>query len=83
MLLKITVPTIAMILVLSLFNHFVVFDVAKKFTSIVMIAVNALIGGTVYVAIAYKMGIFDEVFGRAYMNKLIKKLTFGKVSLKG
>ena len=79
---KIAVPTVIMIAVLFAFNHLIVFDVTSKLSSIIMIALNALIGGLVYVFAAYKMKLFQTVFGIEYLNKIIKKLTFGKVSLK-
>ena len=41
----------------------------------------AIIGGGVYLLIGYKMNLFQDIFGKQYINKLIKKLTFGKVSL--
>lgn len=82
MILKIAVPTVVMILALLCFNHFVVFDVTRKLSAILMILTNAIIGGLIYLLISFKMGLFDEIFGRPYLNKLIKKLTFNKVSLK-
>ena len=39
------------------------------------------IGIPVYLFIAYKMNILNDVFGKEYLNRIIKKLTFGKVSL--
>ena len=45
------------------------------------IAIISLLGALTYFVIAYKMGILDKIFGRSYLNKIIKKLTFGKISL--
>lgn len=82
MLIKIIIPTTAMIVVLMLINHIVVFDVTVKIQAIFMIVLNASIGGIVYLLVAHKMNLLEEIFGKEYLNKLIKRLTFGKVSLK-
>ena len=82
MLCKIAVPTIAMVVVLTVFNTFFTLDVKSVVNAIITIAANTILGGLTYVFIAYKMQLFDDIFGRAYLKKLIKKLTFGKVSLK-
>lgn len=78
---KLLVPTGAMVLVLAVMNHFIAFDPTSTWGAILMIVVNALVGGSIYIGITYKMGIFDQVFGKNYIKKIIKKLTFGKVSL--
>lgn len=80
--LKLVLPTTAMILVLTLLNHVIPFNTDSFWNSILMIVVDASIGSVIYIGLAYKMGLVEEVFGREYLNKLIKKLTFGKVSLK-
>lgn len=41
-----------------------------------------LIGGFIYLFTAYKTGLLNDVFGKEYLNKILKKLTFGKVSIK-
>lgn len=41
-----------------------------------------LVGGITYIFIAYKIGLLEDVFGIDYLNRIIKKLTFGKVSIK-
>ena len=78
---KILVPTSIMCVILAVFNYFVKFNLASSFGCILMIIVNAIIGGTIYIVLSYKMKIFETIFGREYLNKIIKKLTFGKVSL--
>lgn len=79
---ELLVPSLLMVGALFIFNGLVHFDISTRIGSIVTIALNAIIGGTIYLVCAYKMGILSEVFGKAYLNKIIKKLTFGKVSLK-
>ena len=78
---KILVPTTIMVLALNLVNYFFRLDLSSTLNCLIVIVVNAVIGGTIYLGIAYKMGIIEEVFGKSYLNKIIKKLTFGKVSI--
>ncbi len=78
---KIAVPTVLMIVVLLTLNHFVPFDPYTKLGSLVMIVTDSFVGASVYLSISYKMGLFDQIFGKKYIAKIIKKLTFGKVSL--
>ena len=78
---KILVPTTVMVLALNVVNYFFRLDLSSTLNCLIVIVVNAIIGGTIYLGIAYKMGIIEEVFGKNYLNKIIKKLTFGKVSI--
>lgn len=79
---KIFVPTVLMIGVLLVLNYFLPFNPLTKGGAIVMIVANASIGAIIYLTVAYKMGLFEKIFGRKYIAKIVKKLTFGKVSLK-
>ncbi len=79
---KLCVPTGVMIAALLVMNNILMFDATTTWSSIIMIVANTIVGGCIYLVISYKMGLINEVFGRAYVNKLIKKLTFGKVSLR-
>lgn len=71
---QIMVPTLAMTLVLFIINSFLNLDTSVRSTSIITIIINALIGGIIYIGISYKMGLFDKVFGKGYIEKLLKKL---------
>lgn len=77
---KIMIPSIVMVLVLLVLNAFLPFDVTKRWPAIFTIVINTLVGGTIYVGLSYKMGLFEEVFGKSYIEKIKKKLAF---SLKG
>ncbi len=80
MLIKILVPVSVMTIELLLLNHFIKFE-SSKYSSILMVTIDAIIGGATYIFIAYKMNILTDIFGKEMLNKIIKKLTFGKVSL--
>ncbi len=77
---KILVPMTIMIVELLILNRFIMFG-NSKVSSILTVLVNAIIGGATYIFIAYKMHIIQDIFGKEMLNKIIKKLTFGKVSL--
>ena len=79
--LKLIVPLIAMILVVTLLKMIIPFNIASKISCIIYIGICALLGATVFIIISYKMGILTEVFGEKFINKIIKKLTLGRVKL--
>ena len=54
----------------------------RKIYIIGYIAIISIIGAFVYIFVSYKMGILENVFGKEYLNRIIKKLTFGKLHLK-
>lgn len=82
-LLKTLVPATVMVVVVLLLKMIVPVNYASKASCILYIAVISIIGAIVYLVIAYKQGLLDKVFGREYLNKIIKKITFGKINLKG
>ncbi len=81
MALKIMVPSVLMAGVLLIVNYLMPLDVSTWKSALVVVIVDTLVGGIIYLLVAFKMGIIDKIFGRAYVSKIIKKLTFGKVSL--
>ncbi len=79
---KIMIPTIAMVVVLLGLKYLIPYTVTSRLSSIWFILINTVLGSFTYLFIAYKMGILNSIFGKEMLNKIIKKLTFGKVSLK-
>ena len=75
---KIILPIISMIIILLITNHFLNFDNYTKLGSLMSVIINTLVGAIVYLGISYKLSIIDDIFGKGYLNKIIKKLTFGK-----
>ena len=53
-----------------------------KLMSMIICAISCISGLVIYLFISFKMNILQEVFGKEYLNKILKKLTFGKVSIK-
>lgn len=77
---KILLPTIVMIIVVFLIKIIIPLP-TTKITHILYIGFVSLIGGVTYLGISYKMGLLEHIFGNIYLNKIIKKLTFCKISL--
>lgn len=81
MLKKIIIPLASMIIVVLLFRAILPVNFDSKMSCILNVGMLSLIGMIVYLGICFKMGILDDIFGREYLSKFIKKLTFGKISI--
>ena len=79
---KILLPTIMMVLVVVLLKLVIPINYMSRLSSIIYVAVISIIGSLVYLFTTYKMGILTLVFGKEYLNKIVKKVTFGKIDLK-
>lgn len=73
-LLKLIVPITFMILFVLIGMHFIPVNLNSKLSCVIYVCLNAIIGGTVYLVITYKMGIFNYVLGDSYVNKFKKKI---------
>ena len=80
-LIQISIPSVAMIVVVVLLKLVVPINVASRLSSILYMGIIGLMGAVTYLFIAYKMKILNRVFGKEYVAKIIKKLTFGKVRI--
>lgn len=80
-LVKMFVPTTAMILVVLLLHLIIPVSYASKLSCILFVAIHAIVGAAVYFVVSWKMGIVQNVLGKPMVNKIIKKLTFGKISV--
>lgn len=76
---KTLIPAITMVVVLTLFNYLVPIACTSTIKSLLKIVINAIIGGIIYIGLSYKLHILDDIFGSAMLNKIIKKLTLGKL----
>ncbi len=79
---KLIIPTLAMVLVVLAVQIVLPYDLYQKTSCIFYVAIITIIGAFVYLTICYKKGILEDVFGKEYLNRIVKKLTFGKVNLK-
>ncbi|MDD2504981.1 MAG: polysaccharide biosynthesis protein [Bacilli bacterium] len=79
---KIMIPALSMIAVLLFMNQFLPFNVYSRTSSVKLILINAIIGGLIYIGLSLKLKIPQEIFGGKELEKIIKKLTFGKFKIK-
>ena len=78
---KMLVPLVIMAIVVFILMNFVPVNLNSKISCIVYVAINAIIGAITYIVIAFKMGLVTKVLGKRMTNGIIKKLTFGKISI--
>ena len=76
---KILVPLASMLIVLLLLGLIFKVDLADRISCIIYIAINSIIGGITYILVSYKMGLIKDIIGQEMINKIKKKLTFGKL----
>ena len=79
---KILLPTIMMVLVVVLLKLVIPINYMSRLSSIIYVTVISIVGALIYLFTTYKMGILTLVFGKEYLNKIVKKVTFGKIDLK-
>lgn len=77
---KILVPTIFMVCIVCLLKLIVPINLDNRLYCVLYIALISIIGGIVYLGIAYKMGLLRSIFGEEKIEKIMKKLTNKKVS---
>ena len=78
MALKTLVPAISMVIVLLFINQYLPFDVYNRKEGLILVIIDTIVGGIIYLGLSFKMKIPQKVFGEDYINRAIKKLTFGK-----
>lgn len=78
---KMIVPTVAMIAAVMVLKRIIPINYDSRLSCIIYVTINALVGGIVYLVIAFKMGIVERTLGKSMTNKILKKLTFGKLSI--
>lgn len=79
---KTLVPALVMTAVLLVLNNFLPFNVYSRTSSVKLIVVDAVIGAFIYIGLSIWMKIPQHIFGTKEINKIIKKLTFGKFQIK-
>ena len=79
--LKTLVPLLVMVIVVVLLKVIVPVNYSSKFSCIIYVTISTIIGGLVYIIIAYKMGLVEKILGKKMTSNIIKKLTFGKISI--
>lgn len=75
---KILVPSLCMMLVVFLVARLCPISYNSRTSCIFCVFLTSVSGAIVYLFIAYKMKILDNVFGKEYLDRIIRKLTFNK-----
>lgn len=78
---KLVLPLCSMIFVVLLLRFILPVNYESRISCILNVAILSISGAFVYLILCYKMGLLADVFGEDYVKKIVKKLTFGKISL--
>ena len=73
------IPGTAMFLVLLLVDRHLPFDTIDRFGAIATIVINGGLGALIYIGISIKLGLVRSIIGDELANKLLRKVTFGKL----
>ena len=79
---KISLCGIIMVIPLLIARWLLPFDVTTISGAIFTILILFVIGAPIYLFATYKMGLIREVFGEEVWNKIVRKVTFGKLGKK-
>lgn len=77
-LLHLILPVTSMIIVVILLKTIIPLDYSNRIYSILYVLLISLIGAITYLYLTYKDGVLLNVFGKRYIEKIMKKLTFKK-----
>lgn len=75
---KILLPATCMVVVLLILNKFLPFNLYSRSEGLLTIIIDTVVGAVIYIAISFWLKLPQSIFGQQYINKAIKKLTFGK-----
>lgn len=71
---KIALANIAMIVIILLFKFIIPMNVSSRLLNIPVIIVYTLLGAGTYFLFSSKLNLFDEVFGKEFMDKIMSKI---------
>lgn len=71
---KIALANLAMIVVILLFKFIIPMSVTRRLLNIPIIIVYTLLGAGTYFLISKRLNLFDEVFGKEFMDKIMSKI---------
>lgn len=81
---KLILCVIIMVLSLSLLKMVFPYNgSASRVWATIYIGIYALVGGLIYFFLTYRLNLIKTIFGPKMINKLLNKITFGKVTIKG
>ncbi len=76
--LKMLLPTIAMIIVVIIIKNIYPLSVKSRLSNLLYVIINTLLGGITYFIISFKLGLVENILGKRITNKILKILTLGK-----
>lgn len=71
---KVMVAIITMFVILFIINKFLPFNLYNRVDAIIVIIINTVIGGIIYIFITYKLKVIENIFGKEMINKIKTKL---------
>lgn len=77
---KTLIPLTSMFIIVIILKNIMPVNYNSKISCIMYTGIIGSIGAIIYLLISYKLGIIEKVLGKRNTNKLLKKLTFGKIS---
>lgn len=78
---KTLLPSIVMIIIVLLMKLIIPINYSNKLSCILYIAIISIIGSISYLFVAFKQGLLYSVFGKGYLNKILRKITFNKIKI--
>ncbi len=71
---KIAFANIVMVIVILLFKFIIPMNVSSRLLNIPVIILYTLLGAGTYFLVSSKLNLFNEVFGKEFMNKIMSKI---------
>ena len=68
------IPGAAMVIVLVLLNRVLPFNTEAVSGAIITIAINIIVGGIIFIYLAYKLGIISYLLGKDTIDRFLRKL---------
>lgn len=75
---KLLIPLLAMAVPIIILNKFLVIENASRTYNLLIILINTIIGGIIYLILIYKNGVLFTAFGKDYIEKIINKINIFK-----
>ena len=76
------IPVLSMILVVLLLSYVIPINLESKLSCTLYVGIIAILGGLTYIFIAFKLKIIDKIFGKENTNRVLRKISFGKINRK-
>ncbi|MGN1000894.1 MAG: oligosaccharide flippase family protein [Bacilli bacterium] len=73
--LNILMAVIVMVLVLFGLKQFISIDTSSRLMAILVVALYAVIGATIYILVLYKTNTINNIFGKEKIDKILRKKT--------